>query len=54
MVGLKEIKEEIKIVQKIKEEGKFYDELDKWACFGYLHGLLYVTGELKSKFNKGE
>ena len=53
MKKLNEIKEEIKLVQKIKEEDNFYDELDKWACFGYLHALLFVTGKIKSKYNKG-
>ena len=37
-----------------KEKGDFYDEFDKWACFGYLHALLFVNGAIKSKYNKGE
>ena len=53
MKTLKEIKEEIKLVKSAKKDDDFYDELDKWACFGYLHALLFVTGELKSKYNKG-
>ena len=54
MKSKKELIAEINLVRRVKEKGDFYDEFDKWACFGYLHALLFVNGAIKSKYNKGE
>ena len=52
MIKQNEIKSQIKLCQKIKENGDFYDEIDKWALFGYLHALLYVDGKLNPKYSE--
>ena len=52
MKELKEIKEQIKLTKKIINSEDFYDEEDKWGTFGYLHGLLYVTGKLQAKIKQ--
>ena len=49
MRKLKEIKEQIEATRKIIDNKDFYDNEDKWGAFGYLHGLLYVTGKLQAK-----
>ena len=49
MITQKELKEEIKRVQTEKAEDNFYDELDKYSLFGYLHALLFVEGKLKKR-----
>ena len=52
MIKEAELKKQIKLCQKAKAEGDFYDELDKYATLGYLHALLYVDGKLKSKYKE--
>lgn len=42
---------EINIVRKVKEKGDYYDNLDEFALYGYLHALLFVNGKVKSKYN---
>ena len=47
-----EIKNQYAIAQQVKKEEGWYDELDKWALFGYIHALGFVLGTLKAKYNK--
>ena len=52
MITENEIRNQLAIAQTKKENKDWYDELDQWALYGYIHSLLYVLGELKPKFNK--
>ena len=54
MLKANEIRNQLAIAQTKKTNGDWYDEQDQWALYGYIHSLLYVLGELKPKFNKGE
>ena len=49
MINIKELKKEIKATEQAKKQENYYDELDKWALFGYLHALKYVEGTLKPR-----
>ena len=51
MISKDALTKEINIVRKVKEKGDYYDNLDKFALYGYLHALLFVNGKLKSKYN---
>ena len=49
---LKEIKKQIEVAQEIKADEGWWDLKDKWALYGYLHGLLWVSGKLKPKYEE--
>ena len=52
MMTENEIRNQLAVAQTKKDNKDWDDELDQWALFGYIHGLSYVLGELKAKFNK--
>ena len=53
MITQTELKKQITLCQGAKNDGDYYDELDKYALLGYLHALLYVDGKLKAKYKGG-
>ena len=52
MITENEIKNQLAIAQTKKANKDWTDELDQWALFGYIHGLLYALGKLQPKFRK--
>jgi len=52
MITENELNNQIEIAQGIKEQKKYTDAFDKWALFGYIHGMMYAQGKLKAKYNE--
>ena len=52
MITENELHDQIEIAQRVKEMEKYEDELDQWALYGYIHGLMYAQGKLKAKYKK--
>ena len=53
MITENEIKNQYAIAQTKKESKDWYDELDQWALYGYIHALGWALGTIKkAKFNK--
>ena len=52
MKNIKEVRKQIDIANKLKKSANwdYFDAEDKWALYGYLHGLLWVTDVLKAKY----
>ena len=54
MKDRKEIKKQFALAQEMKKQENWEDTRDKWAMFGYIHGLGYALGMLKQKYTEGE
>lgn len=50
----KEVKKQFALAQEMKKQENWEDTRDKWAMFGYIHGLGFALGILKQKYTEKE